>query len=67
MTKLGERTRRVGALVWIGAGLWALAILLYLTVQEPAAMLTIRVLGVIGVALLIAGLIKRRRERPAGD
>ena len=67
MTKLGERTRRVGALVWIGAGLWAAAILLYLTVQDPAALLTIRLIGAVGVVLLIAGLIKRRRERPAGD
>lgn len=67
MTKLGERTRRVSALVWWGAGLWAAAILLYLTVHEPAAVLTIRTIGIVGVALLIAGLIKSRSKRPARD
>lgn len=57
----------MGALVWVGAGLWALAILLYLTVHEPAAVLTTRTIGIVGVVLLVAGLIKRRRERPSHD
>jgi hypothetical protein len=67
MTKIGERLRRVNALTLWGLGLWAGAILLYLTVADPAAVLAIRIIGITGFALLVGGLIKRRRERPAGD
>ena len=67
MTKVGERLRRGNALIWWGLVLWLAAILLYLTVTAPAAMLTIRVIGLTGFALLVAGLIKWRRERPAGN
>jgi len=66
MTKLGEK-RKNKTLIWVGLGLWAAAILLYLTVKDPAAMLTIRIVGIAGFALLIAGLIRWRRERPAGN
>lgn len=66
MTKLGEK-RKNKTLIWVGLGLWAAAILLYLTVKDPAAMLTIRIIGITGFALLVAGIIKWRRERPAGD
>jgi len=54
-------------MIWVGLGLWAAAILLYLTVKDPAALLTIRVVGIAGFALLVAGLIKWRSERPARD
>lgn len=68
MTTLGERQRRGNNLIWWGIGLWACAILLYLTIANPAAALTIRLIGLIGVGLLVAGIIKHwRRERPAGD
>ena len=66
MTQAGVR-RKPKTMIWVGAGLWAAAILLYLTVKDPAAMLTIRIIGIAGFALLIAGLIKWRRERPARD
>ena len=67
MTKLGERQRRGNKLIWWGVGLWAGAILLYLTVTDPAATLTIRLIGLTGAVLLVAGLIKQRRKRPARD
>ena len=66
MTQAGVR-RRPKTMIWVGLGLWAAAILLYLTVKDPAALLTIRVVGIAGFALLVAGLIKWRSERPARD
>ena len=66
MTQAGVR-RRPKTMAWVGLGLWAAAILLYLTVKDPAALLTIRIIGVAGFALLVAGLIKWRRELPARD
>ena len=66
MTQTAVR-RKLSKLVWAGVALWAAAILLYVTVKDPAALLTIRLIGFAGFALLVAGLIRRGRKVPAGN